>query len=88
MLGIIYRDYLCDEEERVNLLEKEKKELLELEAQKREKYNPDNIFKKNDLKENIKEDIVTNEVAMVEYKEKESIITKIINKIKSFLHLY
>lgn len=88
MLGIIYRDYLCDDEERVNLLEKEKKELLELENQRREKYDPDNIFKKNDIKENINEDIITNEVAMVKYQEKESIIKKIINKIKSFLHIY
>lgn len=30
MLGIIYRDYLCNEEERINLLQEEKRELTKL----------------------------------------------------------
>ena len=42
----------------------------------REKYNPDNIFKKH-----IQENIVKNEVSLVEYKE--SIFKRLINKIKS-----
>lgn len=86
MLGIIYRDYLCNEEERINLLQEEKRELTKLEAEKREIYNPDNIFKKNNLKENSEENYNKNEVSMVEYKE--SIIKRIITKIKKLFHIY
>ena len=78
--------YLCNEEERINLLQEEKRELTKLEAEKREIYNPDNIFKKNNLKENNKENDIKNEVAVVEYKK--SIIRKLITKIKKLFHIY
>lgn len=48
ILGLIYRDFLCSEEERKKLQEKDAKELQEmqqkLEEEIRQKYNPDNIF--------------------------------------------
>lgn len=81
MLGIIYRDYLCSNEERIDLLQEENEELAKLEFEKRKLYNPDDIFKKKDLKENI----IKKEVAMLEYKE--SIIKKIITKIKNLFHI-
>ena len=86
MLGIIYRDYLCDDEERINLLQEEKRELTKLEAEKREIYNLDNIFKKNNLKENNEVNSIKNEVSIVEYKE--SIIKRIITKIKNLFHIH
>lgn len=86
ILGIIYRDYLCNEEERINLLQEEKRELTKLEAEKREIYNPDNIFKKNNLKENNEEKFIKNEASIVEYKE--SIIKRIIIKIKKLFHIH
>lgn len=86
MLGIIYRDYLCNDEERSNLLQEEKRELTKLEAEKREIYNPDNIFKKNNLKENNEENSIKNEVSIVEHKE--SIIKRIITKIKNLFHIH
>ena len=86
MLGIIYRDYLCDDEERINLLQEEKRELTKLEDEKREIYNLDNIFKKNNLKENNEENSIKNEVSIVEYKE--SIIKRIITKIKNLFHIH
>lgn len=86
MLGIIYRDYLCNDEERINLLQEEKRELTKLETEKREIYNPDNIFKKNNLKENNEENSIKNEVSIVEYKE--SIIKRIITKIKNLFHIH
>lgn len=85
MLGIIYRDYLCNEEERINLLQEEKRELTKLEAEKREIYNPDNIFKKNNLKENNEEKSIKNEVSIVEYKE--SIIKRIIRRIWDLIRI-
>ena len=50
-----------------------------------EKYNPDNIFKKNNKENRIAEEIAENSVAMVEYKE--SIFKKILNKIKSIFNI-
>lgn len=50
ILGLIYRDFLCPLDERKRLQEKDAKELQEvkqeIEAEIREKYNPDDIFKK------------------------------------------
>lgn len=50
ILGLIYRDFLCAPEERKRLQEKDAKELQEtkdeLERELREKYNPEDIFKK------------------------------------------
>lgn len=86
MLGIIYRDYLCNKEERINLLQEEKRELTKLEDEKREIYNPDNIFKKNNLKDNNEEKSIKDEVSIVEYKE--SIIKRIITKIKNLFHIH
>ena len=84
MLGIIYRDYLCSEEQRRKLLENEKTEIEEYERELREKYNPDNIFKnKNNSTERIQDNIST-ETAIVEYKEK-NFIQKLFDKIK---HLF
>ncbi len=45
LLAIVYRDYLASEEEKREILENEKEELIREEQEKREKYNPDNIFK-------------------------------------------
>ena len=86
MLGIIYRDYLCNDEERINLIHQEKWELEEIETEKREKYNLDNIFKKNNINENDKGKSTKTEVSIVEYKE--SIIKRIIIKIKKLFHIY
>lgn len=45
ILGLIYRDYLCDPEEREKLLTEERKELQKIEEEKSIKYNPDDLFK-------------------------------------------
>ena len=67
MLGIIYRDYLCSEEQRRKLLENEKKEIEEYERELREKYNTKNL-NKNKTKE-VEEEIATSETALTDYKE-------------------
>ena len=78
--------YWCKDEER-------KKELLEVysnnekkyQQELREKYNPDNIFKKCTQENTIEEKNIENEFALVEYKE--SIFKKLINKIKNIFHI-
>lgn len=85
MIALLHLNYWCDsQEEKQKLKELLKNNEEKHQAELREKYNPNNIFKnKNYLTEN--EEQTTNEsVAMVEYKE--SIFKKIFNKIKSFFY--
>lgn len=67
LLTIIYREYWCNEEEKAELdkilIENDQKH----EAEIREKYNPDNIFKK---KENSKEIENIEETALINYENK------------------
>ena len=84
ILALIYRDYIVSQEERARLLTEEKEEQIRIENELREKYNPDNLFKKQDQVKNT-EEVMTEEVAMVEYKE--SIFKRYINKIKSIFKM-
>jgi len=45
ILALIYRDFLCDENERNKLKLRDSEALKAFEEELREKYNPDNIFK-------------------------------------------
>ncbi len=82
LLGLIYRDFLCSQDEKKRLQEKDARDLKEaeriLEEELREKYNPDNIFKKN--REEIEPS--NEETAMIEYKE-QSFLKRLFEKIKS-----
>lgn len=80
ILAIIYINYWCNLEQKnnyISLLNENEKKYQEA---IREKYNPNYIFKKSIQENNLKENSVKNEPAMVEVKE--SIFKKIINKIK------
>lgn len=84
ILGLIYRDFLCDPEERKRLQEKDAKELQEvkqeIEAELREKYNPDDIFKKK-RQEKEKQEVQTEEKSIVVIDEQKW-YQKIFNIIK------
>lgn len=86
LLGLIYRDFLCSTDERKKLQEKDAKELKEaqrfLEAELREKYNPDNIFKKNiaEIEPNYEE------TAIIKYRE-QSFLKRLFEKIKSLFRI-
>jgi len=85
MIALFHLNYWCNSDEEKNELKtlfktNEEKHQAEI----REKYNPDNLFKKRSLQQ--EENVITNEVAMVEYKE--SIFKRFINKIKNIFHIY
>ena len=84
VLSLIYRDYLCSEEERKTLIEKDQEELKHIEEELREKYNPDNLFKKAKVENTEEEDVNTNK-DMIIYKE--NIIQKIFRKLKKIFGL-
>lgn len=58
ILAVLFRDYWATEEKSKKIREKERYDLNILEIEKREKYNPNNIFKKDikdsDMKKRLK----------------------------------
>ena len=78
ILAIIYRDFLCDQEERNKLKIRDAEKIKEYEETLKEKYNPDNLFQKNN---NIDSNNSENITALVEIKEK-TLFQKIFDKIK------
>lgn len=81
ILAVIYRDFLCSKEERANLIERDTNDLTEFERELREKYNPDNIFKNRDTTQYSQEENQEEQMAVVEYKEK-NFLQKLFDKIK------
>lgn len=73
ILGIIYRDFFSLPEEREKLKEKDSEELQKMqqfiEKELREKYNPENIFNKEERK-NLNEDKKENDSIILVVKEK------------------
>lgn len=76
ILALIYRDYIVSKEERKKLLVEEKNEEIEQERLKREKYNPDNLFKR---KEKIPDEMKNETQLMV--LQQQPWYKKVINKI-------
>lgn len=86
ILAILLTNYWCKtENEKNQLLKLFRDNELKYQEELREKYNPDNIFKKRNQENEIEEISIQNEVALVEYKE--SIFKKIIDKIKNIFHI-
>ena len=90
-LGMIYLNYWADNEKKIDFRRKIRQNEIKHQENLREKYNPDNIFKNNNKTQDIVQDNISNEVisdnfSLVECKE--SILKKIINKIKSIFHIH
>lgn len=85
MIALFHLNYWCNSnEEREQLKQLFKNNEEKYQAEIREKYNPDNLFK-NHKQENINEkQSIADDVAIVKYKK--SIFKTFINKIKSIFH--
>lgn len=84
ILANIFRDYWATPEQKERILEKEKKDREIEENIKREKYNPDNLFKKKQKVIQQNEEIQSN--LPVEIKKKK-FYEKIINFLKKIFHI-
>lgn len=82
ILAIIYIKFWCNDEEKEEFKRKLKENETQHENELRKKHNPNDIFKNRAIK---REENVAENVAVVEYKE--SVFKKILNRIKSFLHI-
>ena len=86
MIALLHINYWCndnEEKERINNILKNNEDKYQ--AELREKYNPDNLFKKQKSEKlNLENNTITEETAIIEYKEK-NFLKKIFDKIK---HLF
>lgn len=80
ILANIFKNYWATDEERAEMEREERLYLEQEEMAKREKYNPDDLFKNRKMV--INDTIEEEQISMVEYK-KEPFFIKILNKIKS-----
>ena len=80
---LLFRDYWATETQREKIIAKQKYDRIKLEEEKKEKYNVDIFQNRNNVKQvhNIEENTNKNVVALMAHRD--SIIKKIINKIKS-----
>ena len=84
LLAMLNLNYWCEtEEEKQELIKHYTENERKYQEELRKKYNTDNIFQKNN-KENKQEETTEEQVALVEHRE--SVIRKLINKIKSIFH--
>ena len=83
LLAMLNLNYWCeDENEKKELLKMYSENDKKIEAEMRERYNPDNLFKKKEKVEQ-NDDIKQEKTELIEYKEK-NIFRKIIDRIKTF----
>ena len=85
ILAIIYIKFWCDTDKQKEFDNTLKNNEIKYQTELREKYNPDNLFKKQHNKIEIQKNIVEDENALVE--EKESIFKRFINRIKSIFNV-
>ena len=83
ILTVLYKDYMCNDLERLKLEEKLNDNERKYQEELRQKYNPDNIFK-DKTKEVVDKITVNEKTSVVPYKE--SFFSKIINKIRLIFH--
>lgn len=85
MIAVFFRDYWATESQKETILAIERKCRDKLEDEKREKYNPDNIFNNSHIQNKTVDSNPTNQnTQIIEYKQ--SIFKKIINWLKNISH--
>ena len=82
-MTVLYKDFICDDVERVKLEKTLSNNEIKYQEELREKYNPDNIFKDRQKTTEYVETQKEN-TEMATYKE--SFFSKIISKIKLIFH--
>lgn len=82
LISLVYSDYICDNKEKEEYINKCQNYLKIKEEVAREKYNSNNLFKKQNVEtQNYENNIITEEKSIIEYKEK-NLLQKIFDKIK------
>lgn len=94
ILSNIFRDYWATDYQKARIIEKENQDREEWERQKREKYNPNDIFKNrntttndNNISQDIQEQLNEEYNKNLPMEVKENFYKKIINFFKKLFHL-
>lgn len=94
ILANIFRDYWATDYQKARIIEKENQDREEWERQKREKYNPNDIFKNrntttndNNISQDIQEQLNEEYNKNLPMEVKENYYKKIINFFKKLFHL-
>lgn len=83
LLSLIYRDYLCNQEEKDKLIQNDK---IQLNNEKEQQHSFNNLFKDNVEKTEIeKKELYNTETQIIKYR-KSSFFTNVINKLKAFFY--
>ena len=69
ILALVYRDYIVTPEEREKLLIEEQEEIRKMEEEIREKYKPENVFKRPDNNIQTEDETDSSKLALTTYKE-------------------
>lgn len=85
ILALIYRDFLVDSNQSEELKKKELKIATEVEEKKREKFDTRELFQKINIEEAYNQDINNKNENMMLVKNEESLIKKILSKLKSLI---
>lgn len=86
ILANIFRDYWATDYQKAKIIEKENHDREELERQKREKYNPDEIFKNKQQNINVQKNLNENYNSKLPIEvQKQNIFQKLIVFIKKIL---
>ena len=84
IIGILFRDYWATAEQKEKILQVQEAERMKIQKQNEEKYNPDNLFKNKKHHTQNYENIISEEMSIVKYKER-NFLEKLFDKIK---HLF
>lgn len=84
ILTLLYRDYICDDIERIKIQKTLSENDIKYQKELKEKYNPDNIFKNKQKNIKVTEKETQDTTSMSTCRE--SFFIKIIDKIKLFFH--
>lgn len=83
VIAILFRDYWATDTQRDKIVAKQNYDRQKVEQELMEKYNPDNIFKKNETQQIYKTNEIKENNKLIPYKE--SIFKKIFSKMISFI---
>ncbi len=83
IISLIWRDYLCTNEEREKITKKDEEIQNKIEKERREKYDPDDLF--SNKISNQQNQALQQKVSLIEVKE--SFFTKLIKKLKDIFHI-
>lgn len=82
IIGLLFRDYWASESQRQKIIRKQNYDRMKIEKEKQEKYNQNDIFKEKQINKN---SINIENTSIIEYKE--SLLSKILQKIKRIFHI-